>query len=273
MRTDKQIEASRANGARSRGPVTPAGKWNSSHSSRNQKILARTIVLQTEDPRQFCDLLSDFSSEFQPGTPFELSIIETIAIARWEQQRLRCARKVAIDLQIQNEPTSQITYPHAGAAITANAICSVFASSRALDALYREDARLEREIQRAIQTLFAVQSRRGFQPQPWSPATSGPELTPAAPAPAAEPDPEPVSTVPADYPDSDPSALLGFLPANNFPASDPNNPLKTQEATPSPIPAAPMPIRAADSPAPAPPTVPVRAATASAACGQLESTT
>jgi hypothetical protein len=43
MRTQRQIEASRINGAKSRGPVTDAGKQKSSRNSRRHCLYARNI--------------------------------------------------------------------------------------------------------------------------------------------------------------------------------------------------------------------------------------
>ena len=48
MPTDKQKAASRANGARSRGPKTPEGKARSARNSLNHGLLARAILLEGE---------------------------------------------------------------------------------------------------------------------------------------------------------------------------------------------------------------------------------
>jgi hypothetical protein len=45
MSTPKQIAASRANGARSKGPVTDQGKRNSSRNSTRHDLFAETIRL------------------------------------------------------------------------------------------------------------------------------------------------------------------------------------------------------------------------------------
>jgi len=56
MRTPKKIEASRRNGARSLGPVTPRGKFRS-------VPLARTVVLESEAEDRFLALLAGFMKE------------------------------------------------------------------------------------------------------------------------------------------------------------------------------------------------------------------
>ena len=57
MPTEKQIEASRANGAGSKGPLTAQGKLNSSRNSRRHGLLARTVVLEAESTVRFHQLL------------------------------------------------------------------------------------------------------------------------------------------------------------------------------------------------------------------------
>ena len=52
MSTPKQIAASRANGARSKGPVTTQVKRNSSRNSTRHGLYAQTIVLQAESRKK-----------------------------------------------------------------------------------------------------------------------------------------------------------------------------------------------------------------------------
>ncbi len=60
MRTERQIEASRANGAKSRGPVTPEGRRNSCGNALKHGLFADTIVLKGELEERFLELLADF---------------------------------------------------------------------------------------------------------------------------------------------------------------------------------------------------------------------
>ena len=74
MSSERRIQASRANGALSRGPVTSQGKLNSSRSSTRHGILAQTIVLDSESKTRFEELLASYITEFQPRTPAETEI-------------------------------------------------------------------------------------------------------------------------------------------------------------------------------------------------------
>ena len=64
MRTPKQIAASRANGARSKGPVTAQGKRNSSRNSIRHGLFADTIVLEEEKKDEFFELLHELLLSF-----------------------------------------------------------------------------------------------------------------------------------------------------------------------------------------------------------------
>jgi hypothetical protein len=103
MRTERQIEASRANGARSRGPVPPEGKRNSSRNAVKHGLLASTIVLKGEIEERFLELLNDLVEELQPETSIECSLVETIAAARWRQLRLWGMEKAGMEYQIRKQ--------------------------------------------------------------------------------------------------------------------------------------------------------------------------
>lgn len=54
MRSDKQKEASRANGSKSRGPVTPEGKANAANNAGTDNLSGdHFTLLSNEDPEQF----------------------------------------------------------------------------------------------------------------------------------------------------------------------------------------------------------------------------
>jgi hypothetical protein len=60
MSSIRRILASRANGARSRGPKTAAGKQRPSSNARRHGLLANCLVLENESVEGFHEILDDF---------------------------------------------------------------------------------------------------------------------------------------------------------------------------------------------------------------------
>ena len=87
-RSEKQIEASRKNGARSRGPVTPAGKANSGRNSSRHGLLSKAVVLKGESRRRFQDIIDRLNSSLNPDTDIDHLLIGRMAAAHWRQIRL-----------------------------------------------------------------------------------------------------------------------------------------------------------------------------------------
>lgn len=80
--TDAQREASRRNGARSRGPRTAKGKERSRMNSLKHGIFAKTITPPwetDEDQQAATELLNDLVDEFNPQTPSQRIMVELLA--------------------------------------------------------------------------------------------------------------------------------------------------------------------------------------------------
>ena len=88
MASEKQKAASRANGARSRGPVTPEGRLRSSRNNIERGMLARTVVLDGESRPRFDALMISLQEELKPETTIENLLIHKMAIAHWRLMRV-----------------------------------------------------------------------------------------------------------------------------------------------------------------------------------------
>jgi hypothetical protein len=100
-RSDAQIAASRANGAKSRGPVTLRGRINSGKHKITHGLLARTVVLETENIDRFHALLNSLVATYQPVGPTESILVEKMAAAHWRLLRLWCHQKCAYGLEFR----------------------------------------------------------------------------------------------------------------------------------------------------------------------------
>ena len=95
--SEKQREAARRNGSKSKGPVTPQGKLNSSHKGIAEGLLVRTVVLE------FAALLASLSLELNPQTDIEHSLVENLAICRWRQRRMQGMEKAAVTAEVAKQ--------------------------------------------------------------------------------------------------------------------------------------------------------------------------
>src|SRR6476661_1242069 len=98
--SQKRIAASRANGAKSKGPVTPEGKRASAANNLRHGSLARSIVLTGENRELFYRLVKEFEAEFQPVGPIESALLQTLVVSRWRQMRIWSIEKATLDHQI-----------------------------------------------------------------------------------------------------------------------------------------------------------------------------
>jgi hypothetical protein len=100
MRTPAQQAASRANGARSRGPTTPEGKRRSPKNALRHGLLARATVLQNESRAGFDEMLDEHIRRLSPRDGVEECAIEEMCSAAWRLRRLWSIERKALDLEI-----------------------------------------------------------------------------------------------------------------------------------------------------------------------------
>ncbi|MGD9509781.1 MAG: hypothetical protein AB7O95_01435 [Geminicoccaceae bacterium] len=87
-RSPAQIEASRRNGARSHGPVTPAGKAKASRNALQHGLCAmRHLVLEDEVPDDLEALIAHLTEEVGATSEIEARLARRLAIAFWKGER------------------------------------------------------------------------------------------------------------------------------------------------------------------------------------------
>src|SRR5690349_374959 len=87
MSSQRKLAASRANGGRSRGPLTPQGKQHSSYNAVRHGILADCTVLGFECRGNFEQLLQHHIDRFQPLNDVEFGFVEEMVNAYWRMRR------------------------------------------------------------------------------------------------------------------------------------------------------------------------------------------
>lgn len=86
-RTEAQKAASRANGAKSRGPRTEQGKNASSQNARKHGAYAKLDCTLYENTDEYVERLEAYILNLQPANEFEHSLVRAIATAELEYER------------------------------------------------------------------------------------------------------------------------------------------------------------------------------------------
>ena len=223
MSSERRILASRANGAKSHGPVTPEGKLASSRNSLRHGILSKTIVLPGESPEAFVALLTSYQEEHQPQTPTEDGMIENMAIARWRQQRLWSMETAGLGNDIRNP-----RFPDGNDFPTQAFVAfrTLTDDTRALELLNRYEARCDRQFRAALACFRSLRDERNAPNPPAKPDPlfnhklfwiddSGARLAADPSAPPAPDMPLPAASVS--------SSTLGSFGNSAFPVVSPEN--------------------------------------------------
>jgi hypothetical protein len=171
MRTQKQIEASRSNGARSHGPVTAAGKARASRNATRHGLDSASIVLCNEDHNAYRKLLDDYMEEWQPATRGERDLVRDLVNARWRLDRILVFETSAIDLEMDRQREvvdTDIAFTDE-ATLATMAFSTLADSGRTLPMLSRHEGRLRRVVERSLERLTALQKRKSAETNPGTP--------------------------------------------------------------------------------------------------------
>jgi hypothetical protein len=107
-RSEAQMAAFRANGARSHGPATKEGKAKCGQSNARHGLPFDTILDTGESADEFDRLLNGQIRELEPQTEGELMMIEEMVVCKWNQMRIWAMNAVGtsgeIDAQRENAP-------------------------------------------------------------------------------------------------------------------------------------------------------------------------
>jgi hypothetical protein len=195
MSTRKQRAASRANGQKSQGPSTPAGKANSRYNALKHGIDAKQQVMFGESAEDLADLAAEYHELYSPTNVDERFLVDTLVNNEWRLRRLRCVEADLWQAAAKHlQQAGEIGHAGLGQAFTG--------CGPAFDRLQRIMNSCQRQYDHARKELQALQAARPQpqttrQPEP-STATSaspGSFYTPA-PNPAPHP-PAPVATMAA----------------------------------------------------------------------------
>jgi hypothetical protein len=169
MRTDKQNQASRNNGAKSKGPVTPEGKAASSQNAgRHNLCTGPLVILTNEDPREFHRLMDDYMVRFQPIDGVELDLVHKIIAATWREKRVTAMETSLFELEmVRQQPDVDDEYESITAAARQTlALFGTDDTKTAAALLFRYGSTARRAFVSAFRLLRELQGDRFNRPSP-----------------------------------------------------------------------------------------------------------
>ncbi|MFN9084749.1 MAG: hypothetical protein ACK5XD_07180 [Acidobacteriota bacterium] len=107
----RRAETARRNGAKSKGPVTPEGKYRSSmnaiaaggHSDQHKEDLPHFFfLLSTDDRSSYIRSFQSMLRQFKPNSEFELSLVRRMAVALFQHDRLTTLGTEALQREIDS---------------------------------------------------------------------------------------------------------------------------------------------------------------------------
>ena len=96
----RRIESSRANGAKSRGPVTPEGKAKVSQNAVKHGYLAAMVTLSPDEEDIFREIHQAYILRFEPRDQVEHDLVEQIVWANWKMRKIWMNETSVIGLQV-----------------------------------------------------------------------------------------------------------------------------------------------------------------------------
>jgi hypothetical protein len=162
--SEQQLAANRANGRKSRGPITPGGRRNSSQNALKHGMFAQTILLPGESRERFLKLLADLTTEFQATTPNEIALVETMAFCRWRVLRSWTfqALQIAREQRLQADSTADEDPPTQSVL----ALDTLNQPPSLLETLSRQEIRFDRQYHRAADRLARLKrEKNGMIPE------------------------------------------------------------------------------------------------------------
>ena len=144
MATQAQIDANRRNALKSTGPRTEEGKSVSRWNAMKTGIQAKSVVIPGEGSAALEQLTSDYHRQFQPASPVERFLVDSMIMAEWQLRRYR-----RVEPQLWNAGSSAE---------------ETFTENPALTRLHRRMDAAERSYHRAFRELRRLQA--SAEPEP-----------------------------------------------------------------------------------------------------------
>jgi len=187
MSTQKRIDSSRANGAKSHGPVTPEGRARSRAARLTHGLTSDQLVIASESQQDFDAFREEYLADYHPQTGPQRDLVDQLVATRWRLNRVIALEAALMDIQMaRQQPEIDEEFKSCGgdirAAIAYQHLCD---DSRGLESLHRQEARLSAGLHRTFKLLAAEMKTQKFNHEPN--AAEAPRPDEDRPAPEAPP--------------------------------------------------------------------------------------
>jgi len=179
QRTEAQKEASRVNGARSKGPVTPEGKSIVSQNAVTHGMRAASVVLKYENVADWEELLQDLTIDWKPSGITQTLVVRDLADAYWRLTRVKKMETRWLLLEAEGcEEGIRERCPSADNDLLLVSSWDILQTSgNSFDRLQRYEAQIRRTITSSIKNLVSLQATAGRRAAAPSPAAEQPQET------------------------------------------------------------------------------------------------
>jgi hypothetical protein len=157
--TEEGKRISAANSAHSTGPITPEGKARISLNALDHGLLAKSALLPDENHDFFLHHLQSLRDLYRPTDYEENFLLEKMAIADWQRMRAWCIEMAAIaratrEQQMNSDDLTNEMHQEIPAMHTSMGMKKLADSSPYLELLRRYGSGHSREARRARQELY-----------------------------------------------------------------------------------------------------------------------
>src|SRR6476661_1539250 len=163
MRTPAQIEASRKNGAKSKGPITAEGQTRSSRNAIKHGLSSnKIVVLDGESEEAWEKYQTHFIAKFQPRDFVEERLVIQMAVNQWRLERVWSLQTATDDEESETQQELiETKYEEWDTALVH--ACSYNARKLDLKALDQYESRFVRNFDRALRQFNEI--REQYPPQ------------------------------------------------------------------------------------------------------------
>jgi hypothetical protein len=156
MATEKQIAANRRNAQKSTGPRSAEGKAASSRNALKTGLYCPGIVIGHESIGKLEELEAQFTAEYQPATPTERSLVDSLIHYEWMLRRYRWLETETWHATQDHLTSAQMESTWSGHA---------FILQPAISRIHRLRNSTQRAFRETLAQLRAIQAERAADPQ------------------------------------------------------------------------------------------------------------